>query len=139
MAAKKKRVYNPRVETRLAKEDFQRLDELAKLEGVSKSQVVRDAVLHFLDQQDEQRAKPREAEIAKAINEMTNRVCGMLARQGAVVGTLYELTWLNLPDNEEARKAFHTAVTKAKQQMRKRLDEDEKRLAEKMKGVVAPW
>lgn len=135
----KKRAFNPRVETRLAKADFQRLDELANLEGVSKSQVVRDAVLHYLDLQDEERAKPREAEIARAINEMTNRVCGMLARQGAIVGTLYELTWMNLPDNEEARKTFHSAVNKAKQKMRKRLDDDEKATAEKIKDVVAPW
>lgn len=137
--AEKKRVFNPRVETRLTKADFQRLDELANLEGVSKSQVVRDAVLHYLDLQDEERAKPREAEIARAINEMTNRVCGMLARQGATIGTLYELTWMNLPDNEEARKTFHSAVNKAKQKMRKRLDEDEKATAEKIKDVVAPW
>ena len=136
---KKKREYNPRVETRLAKADFQRLDELANLEGVSKSQVVRDAVLHYLDLQDDERAQPREAEIARAINEMTNRVCGMLARQGATIGTLYELTWMNLPDNEEARKTFHSAVNKAKQKMRKRLDDDEKKTAEKIKGVVAPW
>lgn len=135
----KKREYNPRVETRLAKADFKRLDELANLEGVSKSQVVRDAVLHYLDLQDAERAKPREVEIARAINEMTNRVCGMLARQGAVVGTLYELTWMNLPDNEEARKTFHSAATNAKQKMRKRLTDDEKKMAEKMKGVVAPW
>lgn len=137
--AEKKRAFNPRVETRLTKADFQRLDELANLEGVSKSQVVRDAVLHYLDLQDEERAKPREAEIARAINEMTNRVCGMLARQGAIVGTLYELTWMNLPDNEEARKTFHSAVNKAKQKMRKRLDDDEKATAEKIKDVVAPW
>ena len=134
----KKRVFNPRVETRLAKADFKRLDELANLEGVSKSQVVRDAVLHYLDLQDEERAKPREAEIARAINEMTNRVCGMLARQGATIGTLYELTWMNLPDNEEARKTFHSAVNRAKQKMRKKLDDDEKATAEKIKGVVAP-
>ena len=137
--AEKKRVFNPRVETRLAKADFQRLDKLANLEGVSKSQVVRDAVLHYLDLQDEERAKPREAEIARAINEMTNRVCGMLARQGAIVGTLYELTWMNLPDNEEARKTFHSAVNRAKQKMRKKLDDDEKATAEKIKGVIAPW
>lgn len=135
----KKRVFNPRVETRLAKADFKRLDELANLEGVSKSQVVRDAVLHYLDLQDEERAKPREAEIARAINEMTNRVCGMLARQGATIGTLYELTWMNLPDNEEARKTFHSAVNRAKQKMRKKLDDDEKSTAEKIKDVVAPW
>lgn len=134
----KKREYNPRVETRLRKADFKRLDDLAKLEGVSKSQVVRDAVLYYLENKDNIRAKPREAEIARAIGEMTNRICAMLAKQGATIGTLYELTWMGLP-NEEARKSFHTAETKAKQKMRNRLEKDEKELSEKLKGVVAPW
>lgn len=134
----KKREYNPRLETRLRKADFKRLDDLAKLEGLSKSQVVRDAVLFYLDNKDEARAKPREAEITRAIGEMTNRICAMLARQGTAIGTLYELTWMGLP-NEEARKSFQTASTTARQKMRNRLDKEEKELSERLKGMVAPW
>lgn len=134
----KKREYNPRVETRLRKADFKRLDDLANQEGVSKSQIVRDAVLHYLALEEEERAKPREAEVARAINEMTNRICGMLARQGAAIGTLYELTWMGLADSEEARKTFQSAVNTAKQKMRNRLDKDEKELAARLKGVIAP-
>lgn len=137
-AGKKKQVFNPRVETRLAREDFKKLDAMAHAEGVSKSQIVRDAVLHYLDNRDAIAARPRESEVARAINEMTNRICGMLARQGATVGTLYELAWMSLP-NEEARQAFNSAVNTAKQKMRNRLDKDEKELAEKVKGAVAPW
>ncbi|MGE4119864.1 MAG: hypothetical protein AB7F29_18505 [Candidatus Nitrosocosmicus sp.] len=111
---------------------------MAQAQGVSKSQIVRDAVLHYLDNRDAIAARPRESEVARAINEMTNRICGMLARQGATVGTLYELAWMSLP-NEEARQAFNSAVNTAKQKMRNRLDKDEKELAEKVKGAVAPW
>lgn len=139
MPQAKKRAYNPRVETRLTKKDFKRLDVLASSEGISKSQVVRDAVLYYLDNQEEIKSKPRDTEIARAINEMTNRICGMLARQGATIGTLYELTWLGLPDNEEARKAFRSAVNTAKSKMRNKLDKEERELAEKIKGAVAPW
>ena len=138
MPGKKKQVFNPRVETRLAKEDFQRLDTMAHAEGVSKSQIVRDAVLHYLDNRDAIAAKPRESEVARAINEMTNRICAMLARQGATIGTLYELAWMGLP-NDESRKAFHSAVNTAKQKMRNRLDKEERELAEKVKDAVAPW
>ena len=96
-------------------------------------------MLHYLNLKEGERAKPREAEIAKAIHEMANRVCAMLARQGTSIGTLYELTWRNLPDNEEARQSFHTAVSAAKKRMRSQVDKDEAALAEKMKGVIAPW
>ena len=70
------------------------------------------------------------------IREMTNRVCGMLARQGGIVGTLYELTWMSLP-NEEAKRQFQAANSTAKQKMRTRLDKDEKDLAERLRAVVA--
>lgn len=136
--ATQKRAFNPKIESRLASEDFKRLEAMAQAQGVSKSQIVRDAVLHYLDNRDAIAARPRESEVARAINEMTNRICGMLARQGATVGTLYELAWMSLP-NEEARQAFNSAVNTAKQKMRNRLDKDEKELAEKVKGAVAPW
>jgi len=138
MVEKKKRVFNPKIESRLASEDFKRLEAMAHAEGVSMSQVVRDAVLHYLDNREAIAARPRESEVARAINEMTNRICGMLARQGATVGTLYELAWMSLP-NEEARQAFNSAVNTAKQKMRNKLDKDERELAEKVKGAVAPW
>ncbi|MGD9684712.1 MAG: ribbon-helix-helix protein, CopG family [Candidatus Obscuribacterales bacterium] len=138
MVEKKKRVFNPKIESRLASEDFKRLEAMAHAEGVSMSQIVRDAVLHYLDNREAIAARPRESEVARAINEMTNRICGMLARQGATIGTLYELAWMSLP-NEEARQAFNSAVNTAKQKMRNKLDKDEKELAEKVKGAVAPW
>lgn len=139
MAERKKQVFNPKVETRLAKEDFRRLEALAEAEGISKSQVLRDAALFYLENYEELKSKPRQSEIARAIAEMTNRICGMLARQGAAVGTLYELAWMGLPDDEEARKAFQAAVNTSKQKMRNRLDKEEKEMAEKLKSVIAPW
>ncbi len=61
----------------------------------------------------------------------------MLARQGAAIGTLYELSWMALPDDENARKAFESAANTAKQKMRKHMDRDENEIAEKMKKVVS--
>ena len=66
-----------------------------------------------------------------------DRICGMLARQGAALGTLYELTWMSLP-NEDAREQFRAAVTTAKQKMRNRLEKDERDLAEQLKRAVSP-
>jgi hypothetical protein len=60
----------------------------------------------------------------------------MLARQGAAVGTLYELSWMALPDDENARKAFEAANTIAKQKMRKHVERDENELAQSFKKVV---
>ena len=135
MVEAKKSRFKPTVETKLAREDFNRVEARAKAEGVTKSELVRTALLWYLDHKEEIAAKPRESETVQAIKEMTNRVCAMLARQGGLVGTLYELTWMSLP-NEEARRQFQAANSTAKQKMRTRLEKDEKELAEKLSGVV---
>lgn len=133
----KKRIFKPTLETKVTREDFQRVDTLAKAQGKTKSEIVREALLWYLEHKEELANKPRETETVQAIREMTNRVCGMLARQGGIVGTLYELTWMSLP-NEEARKQFQEANVTAKQKMRTRLEKDEKELAERLKQVVEP-
>lgn len=131
----KKRGFKPTLETKLTREDFNRVDVMAKAEGRTKSEIMREALLWYLDHKAELANKPRETETVQAIKEMTNRVCAMLARQGGQVGTLYELTYMSLP-NEEAKKQFQAANSTAKQKMRTRLEKDEKDLAEKLGGIV---
>jgi predicted DNA-binding protein len=131
----KKRGFKPTLETKLTREDFNRVDAMAKAEGRTKSEIMREALLWYLDHKAELANKPRETETVQAIKEMTNRVCAMLARQGGQVGTLYELTYMSLP-NEEAKKQFQAANSTAKQKMRTRLEKDEKELAEKLGGIV---
>lgn len=131
----KKRGFKPTLETKLTREDFNRVDAMAKAEGRTKSEIMREALLWYLDHKAELANKPRETETVQAIKEMTNRVCAMLARQGGQVGTLYELTYMSLP-NEEAKKQFQAANSTAKQKMRTRLEKDEKDLAEKLGSIV---
>jgi hypothetical protein len=66
---------------------------------------------------------------------MTDRICGMLARQGAQTGTLYELAWQNHVENQ-VQDRFVAAANTAKTKMRKRLENDERILAERIKNVV---
>jgi hypothetical protein len=71
----------------------------------------------------------------KALNVGVDRICKMLARPGVATGTLYELAWMGLPD-EEARDAFESAANLAKQKMRRHVEKDELELAERQKKVV---
>ncbi len=66
---------------------------------------------------------------------MTNRICGMLARQGTAIGVLYDVAYAGLPD-EESREAFREILQRVKSRQRKHLDADEKSLVAKMKGIV---
>ncbi len=137
----------PRVETRLVQADSNRLDVAAKEAGQTRAEFSRQAILWYLDNLENLDNNKREAEVSqamryatqehvKAINSGVDRICKMLARQGRAVGTLYELAWMALPDDDNARAAFDDAVKIAKQKMAKHVELDEQEQAEKMKRVV---
>ncbi len=128
--------YKPRVETKLNREDFKRVDDLAKEDGVTKAEIVRQAVLWYLAHRDELRNEPRDSMITGSIEAMTNRVCAMLARQGRLIGTLFELTYSNMANTKEGKEAFESALTSAKQKMARAVEKDEKDLVAAMKKTV---
>lgn len=136
MVETKRRIFKPKVETKLRREDFQRVDELAKLENKTKSEVVRDAVLWYLEHREQLKNEPKETAYAQAVNAMTNRVCAMLARQGRLMGTLFELTYANMSQTKEGKAAFEAAANTARQKMAKAVDKDERELVEAMKKVL---
>lgn len=119
----------------LTSRDQERLGALAKIDGKTKTELGREALLWYLDQRENQQNADRDTVYARAIKEMTNRVCGMLARQGTALGVLYDLAWHSLED-EKSRQFFDEIVKEVKSKQRKRLDADEKALAEKMRGIV---
>ena len=133
---KKKREVKPTVETKLSREDFKRVDDLAREDGVSKSELVREALLWYLANRDELRNEARDSKITGAIEAMTNRVCAMLARQGRQVGTLVELTYASMSQTKEGKAAFESAAISAKQKMAKAIEKDERELVEAMKRTV---
>lgn len=133
---KKKREVKPTVETKLSREDFKRVDELAKEDKVSKSELVRQAILWYLANREELKNEPRDSMITGSIKAMTNRVCAMLARQGRLIGTLFELTYSNMAETKEGKAAFDAALTAAKQKMAKSVEKDERDLVEAMKRTV---
>ena len=138
---------SPKVETRLARADIKRLDQAALAAGKTRADFARQALLWYLDNLENLDHNKRESEVAqamryatdqhvKAINNGVDRICKMLARQGAAIGTLYELSWMALPDDENARLAFEAASNTAKQKMRKHVEKDEAELAARTKKVV---
>lgn len=134
----KPRKYTP-LNVNLSSDDHRRLAEMAKeLSGEhprTKTDVAREAIRWYMEHYDKIKEDKRQSEITQALNAMTNRICGMLARQGAEIGTLYELAWENHQENKiEGR--FTAAANRVKSNMRKRLTDDERKIAESMKKVV---
>lgn len=134
----KPRKYTP-LNVNLSTDDHHRLAEMAKEissdQERTKTEVAREAIRWYLDHYEKIKEDKRQSEITQALNAMTNRICGMLARQGAEIGTLYELAWQNHVDNK-IEPRFTGAANTVKANMRKRLTEDERKIAESMKKVV---
>ncbi len=124
-----------KIDTYLSAQDHQRLLSLTKVKRKTRSEVVREAVRWYLDNHEQAKPSKNESELSKNIKNMTDRICGMLARQGAQTGTLYELAWQNHVENK-IQDRFVAANNLVKGKMRKRLEDDEKAIAERMNKVV---
>ena len=134
----KPRKYTP-INVNLSSDDHRRLEKMAKdlssEHPRTKTDLAREAIRWYMDHYDKIKEDKHQSEVTQALNAMTNRICGMLARQGAEIGTLYELAWDNHVENKiEGR--FTAAANRVKSNMRKRLTDDERKIAESMKKVV---
>lgn len=124
-----------KIETYLSAEDHDRFISLCRQRKASRAEIAREAIRWYLDSLDEHKARRHESELSKNMKNMTDRICGMLARQGAQTGTLYELAWQNHVENK-MQERFVAASNLVKGKMRKRLEDDEKAIAERMSKVV---
>jgi metal-dependent amidase/aminoacylase/carboxypeptidase family protein len=100
------------------------MDNYENIKNQSRDSEVAQAIRYATDQ------------IVKAINSGVERICRMLARQGAQIGTLYEFSYMVLPNDPNAVAVFEAASSKAKQNQRKHVERDEAELAEAMKKVL---
>jgi hypothetical protein len=142
----KSRRYND-IKVGLNDADRDRLNEHARQQGLTQSEAARDGIRWYLDHLENAVYDKRESEVAQAIRYATEqlvmaikngveRVCKMLARQGATIGTLYELSWMTLPDDENARAVFQEAIEASKRKMRKYVQKDEAEIAEAMMKIL---
>jgi hypothetical protein len=128
-------IHESRVETFLSNTEFERFLSLVKQRHSTRASIARDAIKWYLENQDQLQVNERDTTLGQSMLNMTNRICGMLARQGVQLGTLFELAYQNHTDNGLQDK-FIAATNTVKNKMRTRLTEDERALAEKMRRVV---
>ena len=137
---------DPKIETRLCCSDMDLFNRMVATAETSKADLARETIRWYMHHYEALKDRQREHETAQAMRYFTdqtikyelntaNRICGMLARLGAEVGTIYELMWRACA-NDDARDQFRDAANSAKQRQRKRLDNDERTIAERLRNVV---
>ena len=124
-----------KVETYISPHDFEKLLAIGRERRLPRSAAAREAIRWYVENYERLKGDRRDTELSKNIKSMTDRICGMLARQGTQTGILFELAWQNHVENK-MQERFVAATNVVKSKMRKRLEDDEKAIAERMSQVV---
>ncbi|HEY9793180.1 MAG TPA: hypothetical protein V6D22_22450 [Candidatus Obscuribacterales bacterium] len=127
--------YKSRIDTYLSGVDYDRFLSVCRQRRTTAAALAREAIRYHLDNLERAKENKVQSELSMNINNMTDRICGMLARQGVQTGVLFELAWQNHVENN-ARDRFVAATNSVKTRFRKRLEDDEKAIAERMRAVV---
>lgn len=103
------------IETRLRKADLERFKKLAKAEGKTNAQLLRDIALAYMDrqqratesEQEMERLAKRDQAITKSLKSIENRFAGLIVKLGYDVESLYFLLWRTLAPEDEREKLFN--------------------------------
>lgn len=76
--------------TRLAEGDMVRFRELAIANKQTYSELLRDAVLFYMDHYDQAKRDEMESLYAQQLRSSTNRICGLMAKTGIEVHAIIE-------------------------------------------------
>jgi len=117
----------PRLETRVVPETLAKFEQLCLAEKKTKTQLVREAILFYLDHRSKTEVRKQEEEQASRLEKIANRICGLLYKvgveSGAVARFIYEM------GDDEERDTFEECHEKAVQHMRNRMTAEDKQAA----------
>lgn len=115
---------SPEVRTRLRNQDQERLDLICRSSGKTQTEVVRQAILFYLDSHDKGQLDIGQSETQKTLQKGFDRLAAMLMRNTIDVGVVYQAIYVMMGD--KAEKAFpHFYSNAVKRLQAKRKDQAE--------------
>lgn len=110
---------------RLAPQDQIRLDELCRIEGKKRPDIVREAVMWYLDNRERLSEDMRESKVDKRIKRMEDRLAALLAKANLDLGTLVQIMYIKMSGTTvEKGEVFKRARGQAVKRLRQKLQED---------------
>jgi len=113
----------PRVETRLHPEDYKYFESLCRDQSKTKGQLAREAILHYLHQQQHKQVQHEEAVNISKLQLHIDRLCGLLYKLGVDCNTTARFFWTLATDEE--RNTFEDCHDLAVNYMRDNLTPEE--------------
>lgn len=72
-----------KIETYLSADDHDKFISICRQRKASRAEIAREAIRWYLEYRAQGKESKIESELSRNIKNMTDRICGMLARQGA--------------------------------------------------------
>jgi len=127
----------PQIEFRLLAESHAKFDSLCQVKGKKRSELAREAVGWYLDNQDKLGADSRESILEKRMRKMEERLASLMARTAIDVGTMLSLMYRTIDQNmtdKERDETFVWAYNTAVARLKKKLEGQAADVQEVIKG-----
>lgn len=122
----------PQVFTRLTEPDMVRFRELAIAQNKKQADLVREAVLFYLDHYDQAKRDDLEGVYAQQLKASTNRICGLMAKTGIEVHAIIEF----LRRMDGGPELVQECLALASKRLDKGLEKEAEKVKAKMANVV---
>src|SRR5271165_912637 len=96
----------PTLATKLASADYVKFEQLCRMEGKTKTEVTREAILYYMRAKERDQVDERESALEKRFHKIENRLAGLLVKLGVGIYGLEHLFWTRT-DEEGRKKLFH--------------------------------
>ena len=117
----------PTIATKLSAFDHMKFDAFCRMEGKTKTEVARDAILHFMNYRESEIRNEHQSALEQRVHKMENRLAGILVKLGVCLFGLEHLLWTRT-DPEERLKLFSDCYVSGVKKMRSKLQPEEEDL-----------
>ena len=121
----------PTIATRLNPADHLRLKKIAGAQGRKMSDVVREAIVQYLDQVESGNVIERERILEQRMKKFENRMASLMVRQATDSGVIFAFLWFK-SDPETRKELFDKCFKFSTSRLRKKLPKVEEELKELM-------
>ena len=117
----------PTIATKLAAVDHIKYEQFCRMEGMTKTEVARKAILEYMMQREQVMTDERESKLVARVKHMEDRLAGLLVKLGIGIYKLDHLFFLRT-DKEMRRELFKECYVAGVRRMRDKLSKDEEDL-----------
>lgn len=117
----------PTIATKLVASDHVKFEQLCRMEGKTKTEIARKAILEYMERQEKGIADERESKLEARLRKMEDRLAGILVKLGIGIFKMDHLFWLR-SDKEIRRDLFKECYVAGVRRMREKLSKQEEEL-----------